>query len=105
MKNGVTVRLYDEDPLSDDFLGESTPDEEGVVRFSFSEKEFRSIDTPGEKEGDFYFVVFINGTEMYRSPVAVDLDPIRRGSFDYRKRFSIRFRYFSNLVQNIYTYF
>lgn len=80
-ENGVVVRLYDEDVVSDDYLGEAMPDADGVARFTFSEEDLRSADSPFERLGDLYFVVLINGSEVYRSPVGDDLDPAVDGSF------------------------
>lgn len=84
-ENGVVVRLYDKDLVNDDFLGEAVPDADGVARFTFTEKDLRSADSPFERLGDLYFVVRINGSEVYRSPVADDLDPAVDGSFSTKE--------------------
>lgn len=67
------VRLYDKDIFNDDFLGESSPDEEGIARFVFSQRDFSK---PANLDGkpDFYFVVFKNKEEIFKSKVMSNLD-------------------------------
>lgn len=67
------VRLYDKDLFNDDYLGQSNPDEEGVAKFLFSQGDFSkplSID----QKPDFYFVVYKNKEQIFKSKVMSNLD-------------------------------
>ena len=68
-----SVRLYDKDIFNDDFLGESIPDEEGVAKFLFSQGDFSQPMNTDDKP-DFYFVVYENKTEIFKSKVMSNLD-------------------------------
>lgn len=67
------VRLYDSDIFNDDFLGESVPDEEGLVKFLFSQDDF-SKPLRLDKKPDFYFVVYKNNQPVFKSKVMSNLD-------------------------------
>lgn len=67
------VRLYDKDVFNDDFLGESAPDEEGVARFLFSQGDFTKPAGLDVKP-DFYFVVYKNKKQIFKSKVMSNLD-------------------------------
>lgn len=67
------VRLYDKDFFNDDFLGESIPDEEGVAKFLFSQGDFKKPSGLDDKP-DFYFAVYKNKKEIYKSKVMSNLD-------------------------------
>ena len=69
----ISVRLYDQDVFNDDFLGETTPDEEGIARFLFSEDDFSSPANLDDKP-DFYFVVYKNKQQIFKSKVMSNLD-------------------------------
>jgi hypothetical protein len=69
---GYTVRLYDKDIFEDDFLGESTLDEDGIAKISFNHASFSNWNT--DVKPDFYFVVFKNKNEIFKSKVMQDLD-------------------------------
>jgi len=66
------VRLYDKDVFEDDFLGESTLDENGVVKISFNHSSFSNWNK--DTKPDFYFVVFKHKKEIFKSKVLEDLD-------------------------------
>ena len=66
------VRLYDKDVFEDDFLGESTLDENGVAKISFNHSSFSNWNT--DTKPDFYFVVFKHKKEIFKSKVLEDLD-------------------------------
>ena len=71
--NEFSVRLYDKDIFNDDFLGESLLDHTGVARFTFTKNEYSkpaNLDT----EPDFYFVVYKNGSEIFKSKVMTNPD-------------------------------
>ena len=69
---GYTVRLYDKDIFEDDFLGESTLDENGIAKISFNHSSFSEWNTDAKL--DFYFVVFKNKNQIFKSKVMEDLD-------------------------------
>ena len=71
--NGYSVRLYDKDIFNDDYLGESTPDETGIAKFLFSPGDFATPINADDKP-DFYFVVYKNETEIFKSKVMSNLD-------------------------------
>jgi hypothetical protein len=67
------VRLFDKDIFNDDFLGESTPDEYGLAKFRLEKKHFAGFAMLDEKP-DFYFVVYRNKKEIFKSRVMKNLD-------------------------------
>ncbi len=78
-----TVRLFDKDPISDDFLGETTPDKEGKVHFKINPSLYRSEDSPLENKPDFYLIVLKNSNEIFRTPVALNIDLKEDGNFNF----------------------
>ena len=68
-----TVRLFDKDVFNDDFLGESSLDEDGLAKFYLTEKHFAGFAKLDEKP-DFYFVVYRNEKEIFKSRVMKNLD-------------------------------
>jgi hypothetical protein len=68
-----SVRLYDKDIFNDDFLGESIPNEEGLAKFLFSQGDF-SKPIKLDKKPDFYFVVYKNKQQIFKSKVMSNLD-------------------------------
>ena len=71
--NEFKVRLYDKDIFNDDFLGESNPDEEGLASFVFTPEDFLKP-VQLDKKPDFYFVVYKNDLEIFKSKVMSNLD-------------------------------
>ncbi len=67
------VRLYDKDVFNNDFLGESPLNKNGIAKFKFTEKHFKGFAKLDEKP-DFYFVVYRNGKEIFKSRVMQNLD-------------------------------
>jgi hypothetical protein len=67
------VRLYDKDIFNDDFLGESSLDENGLAKFQLTRKHFAGFANLDEKP-DFYFVVYRNEKEIFKSRVMKNLD-------------------------------
>ena len=67
------VRLYDKDIFNDDFLGESNPDEEGLASFVFTPQDFLKP-VQLDKKPDFYFVVYKNDRQIFKSKVMSNLD-------------------------------
>jgi hypothetical protein len=71
--NGYSVRLYDKDIFGDDYLGESAPDEKGIAKFLFSPGDFAKPINADDKP-DFYFVVYKNRQQIFKSKVMSNLD-------------------------------
>jgi hypothetical protein len=69
-----SVEARDADPLADDDLGTSTLDEYGEGRVILAVADMASLDSPGERKPDLYFVLKHRGREVYRSPVQFDVD-------------------------------
>src|ERR1044072_695718 len=72
--SNISVKLFDKDPLEDDFLGEASPDSEGNVSIKFDLDKIKSADTPLEEFPDLYFKVYKGQNEYFKSPVVDDLD-------------------------------
>lgn len=68
-----SVRLFDKDIINDDFLGESSLNKSGRAKFKFTEKHFAGFAKLEEKP-DFYFAVYRNGKEIFKSRVMQNLD-------------------------------
>ena len=68
-----SVRLYDKDVFNDDYLGESVPDEDGVAKFLLSQGDF-SQPLNLDNKPDFYFVVYKNQQQIFKSKVMSNLD-------------------------------
>ena len=67
------VRLYDKDIFNDDFLGETAINEEGIATFSLNPEDFSGLLKLDDKP-DFYFVVYKNNNEIFKSKVMDDID-------------------------------
>ena len=68
-----SVRLYDKDVFNDDYLGESVPNEDGVAKFLLSQGDF-SQPLNLDNKPDFYFVVYKNKQQIFKSKVMSNLD-------------------------------
>jgi hypothetical protein len=68
-----SVRLYDKDMFNDDFLGESQLSNLGIASFRITEKHFAGF-ARLDKKPDFYFVVYRNGKQIFKSRVMQNLD-------------------------------
>ena len=71
--NEYSVRLYDKDVFNDDYLGQSSLNEEGQATFTFTERHFAGFAQLDEKP-DFYFVVYKNELQIFKSKVMSNLD-------------------------------
>ena len=71
--NEYSVRLFDKDIFNDDFLGESALDEDGRAKFQLTARHFEGFAKLDEKP-DFYFVVYRNKKEIFKSRVMKNLD-------------------------------
>ena len=68
-----SVRLFDKEIFNDDFLGESSLDSDGRATFIITEEHFKDFAKLDEKP-DFYFVVYKNNKEIFKSRVMKNLD-------------------------------
>lgn len=68
------VALLDEDRLLDDKLGTVSLSEDGTAEFLFSAADILSIDSPGERTPDLYFLITEHGNEVFRSDVIPEVD-------------------------------
>ncbi len=82
--DNILVKLYDKDPLEDDFLGEGHPDKNGNITIKFDLDNVSSADSPFEDKPDLYFIVYKGQKEIYRSTVLEDVDTSKEGGFDFK---------------------
>lgn len=75
------VLFYDKDPLKDDFLGQSTLDDNGHALISISRDDIRSRDTPFEKYPDLYFKLEKDGKTIFTSPVSKNVQLEERNDY------------------------
>lgn len=68
------VKLFDKDFFDDDFLGQSGLDDNGQLHITFNPSRLDAGDPIKESSLDFYFVVFKNEVEIFRSKVMEDVD-------------------------------
>lgn len=68
------VKLFDKDFFDDDFLGQSGLDDNGQLHITFNPSRLDAGDPIKESSLDFYFVVFKNNVEIFRSKVMEDVD-------------------------------
>ena len=68
------VTLLDKDRLFDDKLGSVSLSEDGIAEFVFSVSEIFSIDSPGERTPDLYFLITEHGNEVFRSELIPGVD-------------------------------
>ncbi len=78
------VRLYDKDVFNNDFLGESSLSKKGVAKFIFTEKHFSGF-ARLDKRPDFYFVVYRNNQQIFKSKVMQNLDLTNIEEFKMRE--------------------
>ena len=67
------LRLYDKDMIGADYLGESGLDTNGMARIRFSHSAFGEWDSL-EEYPDFYFILYKEEAEIFRSGVMEDTD-------------------------------
>ncbi|HMP93471.1 MAG TPA: hypothetical protein PKD90_11400 [Phnomibacter sp.] len=67
------VRLYDRDFIQDEYLGESTLDEQGHAQFEFAVADMNK-GLLEDKKPDFFFVLFKNEQQIFQSKVIENLD-------------------------------
>lgn len=72
-------KLYDQDPIADDTLGECKLNSRGEVKLSFHLDRAKSLDSPAETKPDLYFILFHNDEQIYESRVLKDMDLKKHG--------------------------
>ncbi len=75
------VKFYDEDIWEDDYLGESTLDDNGHAILPITQKSFKSKDSPFEENPDIYFTLEKYGQVIYKSKVFKNLDLKEAGDY------------------------
>jgi hypothetical protein len=78
----MRARLWDQDLIRDDMLGEAALDSMGHVTFQFNLKLASSIDSPGEVQPDLYIQILLDDVEVFRTAVKKDVLLIVGGSAD-----------------------
>ena len=68
------VALLDKDRLFDDKLGSTSLNTDGIAEFLFSVSDIFSVDSPGERTPDIYFVITENDNEVFRSEIFPEVD-------------------------------
>ena len=68
------VTLLDKDRLFDDKLGSTSLNTDGTAEFLFSAADIFSVDSPGERTPDIYFVITENDNEVFRSEIFPEVD-------------------------------
>jgi hypothetical protein len=68
------VTLLDKDRLFDDKLGSTSLNTDGTAEFLFSVSDIFSVDSPGERTPDIYFVITENDNEVFRSEIFPEVD-------------------------------
>ncbi len=72
--DGYKVTVRDQDRFLDDKLGESDLDDQGEADFLISVADVMSFDSLGERTPDIYFVLTLDGKEVFRSDVFPEVD-------------------------------
>jgi hypothetical protein len=78
----MRARLWDQDLVNDDMLGEAALDSMGRVTFQFNLKLVSSIDSPGEIQPDLYIQILLDDVEVLCTAVKKDALLIAGGSAD-----------------------
>ncbi len=77
-----SVRLYDKDLITDDFLGETHPDVNGKIHLVVNPDDYKKNDSPIESKPDFYLVIIKEGKEIFKTPVAKNINFDQEGNFN-----------------------
>ena len=64
-----SVRVYDDDPLFDEYLGEAKLNQQGEAGLMITVADIVSIDSLGERTPDLYFVLYHRGKKIFKSAV------------------------------------
>jgi len=74
------VRLFDKDIFDDDYIGESSLDENGVAKIKFTHKAFSDLGNL-ETMPDLYFSVVKNEVQIFESKVMKEIDVVALEQF------------------------
>jgi hypothetical protein len=74
------VRLFDKDIFDDDYIGESSLDENGVAKIKFTHKAFSDLGNL-ETMPDMYFSVLKNDIQIFESKVMEEIDVVALEQF------------------------
>ncbi|HDP95606.1 MAG TPA: hypothetical protein ENN40_09635 [Candidatus Aminicenantes bacterium] len=75
---GITARIHDRDPLSDDFLAESGLSDKGEAEWMFPISVAASLDSPAERRPGIYVELDKGGHVFFQSLVTADIDFFQR---------------------------
>ncbi|MBU4405362.1 MAG: hypothetical protein L6428_09395 [Candidatus Aminicenantes bacterium] len=76
--NDYVAKLYDNDVIGDDFLGESKLDEKGTAEILLNLDAGRSADSPFEAYPDLYFALHNKTGVVFESKVFKNVDFISK---------------------------
>ncbi|MCF6262436.1 MAG: hypothetical protein L3J24_02465 [Xanthomonadales bacterium] len=76
-----TVKVKDQDPLRDATLAEGLLEKDGSAGLLISVSDISSLDSPGERTPDLYFILYRDGkkvltTEVHKNVEFEKVDPI-----------------------------
>ena len=69
-----SVKVRDKDPLFDGKLGEAKLDANGSAGILISVADISSLDSPGERTPDIYFVLYQNGKKILTTAVTENVN-------------------------------
>ena len=64
-----SVRVYDDDPLFDEYLGKADLNDKGEAGILITVADIVSIDSIGERTPDLYFILYHKGKKIFKSAV------------------------------------
>jgi len=79
------VKLYDNDIVSDDFIGEGKLNNEGIVEILADLGKAVSPDSPAERKPDLYFELFEEDKVIFQSNVFKDVEFLKEDKISGRK--------------------
>ncbi len=79
------MKLFEKYPFTDDLLGETYLHSEGKVHFQIDQKLYRNGETPLETKPDLYLVLYKDGDEIFRTPVAPNVNFDKEGNFNFNE--------------------
>ncbi len=68
------VVAFDQDPLLDHRLGRAEIDDQGEATLLIAVADIKSLDSPGERTPDLYFVLYDAGMQVFKTRVLPDVD-------------------------------
>lgn len=75
-------KLFDQDLLKNDFLGEAHPDDTGLVQFSVNPKTFRDLNNLIDKYPDLFIELEYGEEVLFVTPIAKNAKVSEDGTFD-----------------------